>query len=259
MFYLVLPSNSSFEYYPENTVAHYHTHLPKEISLSGDWEVGLQEIQYTRNWSSFEEGSTAGFLYVDGPPTGVSSECIIKNLPNGYYSNKGEVLQAIVQELSQDVQNVADKVQMNWNPKSNVASITVAEHFVLHPNSYLRKMLGFRPHDNTPFIDGTFLSRRRDYLNQQCTALYVYCDIVRPRVVGDSLVNLLRTVPVTGAQGDVVYHSFQHVQYIPLANLNFDTIEIDIRDDTGKRVSFEGGRVVTTLHFRRKKTPQLID
>ena len=43
-FYLTLPSNSSMNYYPENTVARYTTKLANTIELEGDWEVGLLEI-----------------------------------------------------------------------------------------------------------------------------------------------------------------------------------------------------------------------
>lgn len=43
-FYLTLPSNSSAEYYPDNTVAQFSTKLAKAYELDGDWEVGLVEI-----------------------------------------------------------------------------------------------------------------------------------------------------------------------------------------------------------------------
>ena len=45
-FYLTLPSNNSMGYYPENTLAQFTSRLPNVINLSGDWEVGLGEIQY---------------------------------------------------------------------------------------------------------------------------------------------------------------------------------------------------------------------
>ena len=43
-FHLMLPSNSSMDYYPENTVARFTTKLPNNIDLDGEWEVGLSEI-----------------------------------------------------------------------------------------------------------------------------------------------------------------------------------------------------------------------
>ena len=47
MFYLTLPSNSSMEYYPDNTTSHYFTKLPQDIHLTGDYEVGLSEILFS--------------------------------------------------------------------------------------------------------------------------------------------------------------------------------------------------------------------
>ena len=39
-FYMTLPSNSSMEYYPENTAAENTTKLADTMELEGDWEVG---------------------------------------------------------------------------------------------------------------------------------------------------------------------------------------------------------------------------
>jgi len=43
-------------YYSNNTVTHYTTRLENGISLSGDWEVGLVEIQYQNTWFNLEKG-----------------------------------------------------------------------------------------------------------------------------------------------------------------------------------------------------------
>jgi hypothetical protein len=40
------------------------------------------------------------------------------------------------------------------------------------------------------------------------------------------------------------------IQYCPLILRRFQTVEIDIRDDTGVKIPFERGRVVVTLHCR---------
>jgi len=38
------------EYYPNNTLTKYTTKLHNEISLQGEWEVGLSEMIFPRNW-----------------------------------------------------------------------------------------------------------------------------------------------------------------------------------------------------------------
>src|SRR5207244_9252002 len=55
-FYLTLPSNSSSNYYPDNTLTRFITKLPSSVSLSGDWEVALSEIHFPRTWYTVKKG-----------------------------------------------------------------------------------------------------------------------------------------------------------------------------------------------------------
>ena len=84
-------------------------------------------------------------------------------------------------------------------------------------------------------------------------SIYVYCDLVEPRVVGDKLTPLLRVVPVAGKSGDMVTRTYQNVHYVTLQQKSLETVEINIRDDLGDNVSFERGTLNVTLHFRRKR------
>ena len=92
------------------------------------------------------------------------------------------------------------------------------------------------------------------YLAQGFYSLYVYTSIVEPRVVGDSVVPLLRIVPIEGKHGDLVSKSFDNVQYVAVLHNEFTTIEVDIRDNTGRPVPFERGRTTVTFHFRHRKS-----
>jgi hypothetical protein len=49
-FQLTLPSNASITFSPDNKPANYTTTLPSPISLEGEWEVALIDIQYPHNW-----------------------------------------------------------------------------------------------------------------------------------------------------------------------------------------------------------------
>ena len=83
-------------------------------------------------------------------------------------------------------------------------------------------------------------------------SLYVYTDIVQDRIVGHIMVPLLRSVPAHGSRGDIAYHGVIRVLYISVQNKSFNTIHIDISDDTGAFIPFRSGRSVVTLHFRQK-------
>lgn len=49
-FYVTLPSNSSMDYFPENTQSSYRTKLFSPIAISGEWEVALSEVFMPRSW-----------------------------------------------------------------------------------------------------------------------------------------------------------------------------------------------------------------
>ena len=82
--------------------------------------------------------------------------------------------------------------------------------------------------------------------------IYFYCDIVRPQVVGDTNAKLLKSVPVQGNAGEVVAKTFTNIQYVPVQTKSFEDIEIILKDDTGKPVPFERGKVLVTLHFKQQ-------
>ena len=69
--------------------------------------------------------------------------------------------------------------------------------------------------------------------------------------MGDIKAPLLRVVDAARNFGDLIHRLYTTPQYVPVSKKEFNTLEIDIRDDTGRPVPFEFGKVVATLHFRR--------
>ena len=49
-FQITLPSNSSLKYSPDNKSSNFTTTLPAPITLEGEWEVALIDLQYPHNW-----------------------------------------------------------------------------------------------------------------------------------------------------------------------------------------------------------------
>jgi hypothetical protein len=64
---------------------------------------------------------------------------------------------------------------------------------------------------------------------------------------GRCQVPLLRIVPVERRDGEMIIRVFNPIQYCPLLQRRFQTVEIDIRDDTGSIVPFERGGGDTSL------------
>ena len=110
--------------------------------------------------------------------------------------------------------------------------------------------LDSRSNDTYPFV------KKADSvmtISQGFESLYAYTNIVEPHVVGDSLVPLLRIVPMKGDHGQMMSNIFNHIQHFPLLRTEFGTIEIAIRDDTGRAVAFVRGKVTVILHFRQSR------
>ena len=58
---------------------------------------------------------------------------------------------------------------------------------------------------------------------------------------------------IEGEYGKTITKTYDNPHYVNLKQKLVDTIEIDIRDDTGKPIPFVTGRVIVKLHFRRKR------
>ena len=83
-------------------------------------------------------------------------------------------------------------------------------------------------------------------------SMYVYCNAVEPQIVGDVYAPLLRTVGVSGENGETVVHNFINPHYLSVNADELNTLEINIKDDTGENVSFLSGKTICKLHFRKK-------
>ena len=95
--------------------------------------------------------------------------------------------------------------------------------------------------------------RLLDYKDQRVFAarcgfdtLFIYCDMLAPRIVGDTNTSLLVTLPNGNKHllfGDSISTRFTKIRHYPVAKRHFDTIPIDVRNDVGEPVNFKGTKV----------------
>ena len=89
--------------------------------------------------------------------------------------------------------------------------------------------------------DGPYSSHKEAYnvvnMTQGFHTIYVYMDVVEFRIVGDSLVPLLRCFPFRGDNGATMSERFTNVHYVPLLNEHFKSININIREEIGVRIA----------------------
>ena len=213
------------------------------ISLMVTKEDGVLEIQPAPGIVS-EHGArgNASLTYIDA----------------GYYDQPELLIKAIGKKLMTPRTGSKKK-----RAKRTYSSVTQKATVYLTPNTRLtltgvmRQILGFPSKVPTNPVGNYSLKPFDGYsvvdMNQGVESLYVYSSVVEPRIVGNSFMPLLRIVPITGKHGDMVSKQFDHIHYVPLMTKTFGTVEVDIRDDTGRSVPIEQGKVTVTLHFRRRK------
>ena len=244
-FYLHLPSNSSLDKFPNNTVSEYRVGLPETISLTGEWEVALTEIHYPHTWNNVH-GNFWNRFYLRKREQGRMWE--ILTVPSGHYSSIEDMLQTM-NELVNNEELFKDDVKLSYNTLTRKVTVQLQNNTEIYFRD-VGYVLGFSP--DITFSNTTTAEREAD-LEHGFHDLFIYCDILQSQYVGDALVPLLRIVPVEGKDGQRISKSFVRPQYVPVSRKQFETIEVNIKRGTGEPVPFEFGRVLITLHFRQSR------
>ena len=292
-FYLTLPSNASMKMYPENKLTHYITDLPRRVDLTGEWECGLAEIQYPHTWYNVTEEDVLFFLNEKNPTGLIPSMKLASGYYRGPVTlmnrvNRGLRLMSTGKARAKlSYSDITQKITLHM---SSDTVFTIPYHISLGPmlgfrksivtsspaaaadstRQYVHPRLGGMdigltpsatvimppPPTHSPDDPYPFRKVAEDVVNMTrgFDTIYVYTDVVESRIVGDSVAPLVRALPVGGINGATVSDRFTNIHYVPLLYSHFKSIEMDIKDDIGRRVPFEYDRVTVTLHFRRRRT-----
>ena len=277
-FYLTLPSNSSAKYFPDNTLSHFVTKLHSDIALEGDWEVGLSEIVFPKNWLNVGEGEYVKVKCTDckqlSPPDN-SGEKYYFTFRIDIRPGRYETVQILVNEIRRGIE---EKLALPLKPHEHVVDryvaesawplvsystitgrtyVTLEQNFILDFTEGIARILGFtkyqRPLKNNLDHRTSFKSDVVSDAEKGLHIMYVYCDLLEYIPVGDTKAPLLRIIEARGTHGVTSQRCYDRPRYVPLQKKTFGTVEIDIRDDYGGSIPFESGKLIVTLHFRRSK------
>src|SRR5436190_13782948 len=295
-FYVTLPSNSSMQYYPNNTTSNFITHLSSAINVSdgAQWEVALVEAHYP---NSFLTVGNDALIYIylennDQPVTDsmlsdspaavddddLSGESKKKPTPSAPPPPPPPSPKKTSEQISQiksikvpagDYKNIEDLLRtMNRDTellKYVTFSYAKATQMVeIYPSldvsqvelcTSLALVLGFDPNE-TDLITNRKSIRPADIYAALPSHMYVYCDLAEPQFVGDTVAPLLKIVNIDTTTSRYKYGANKMVHfidphYVPLMRTKFESVEIDLRDDTGQRMPFYFGTTCMKLHFRR--------
>lgn len=244
-FYVTLPSDSSQNYFPDNKISNYITRLPQCIQLSGEWEVGLAEVNFPHTW--YNVNSTNNVIEYE-LPGGLKPHK--KEIPPGFYPTIQSILDALT------VKELKEKFSFSFNEVTKRVKMSVTGEGNIILCAGMAELLGFDTMDFGSEDDGAPFTMESPYVpdpSANFRVLMLYTDIIEPQIVGDVYAPLLRIINVTGSDGDMVHIQYDKPHYLPVSRKLIETIEINIRTHLGSFVPFERGRSYVKLHFRQKQ------
>ena len=255
-FFVTLPSNVDEKLYPDNTNGSYRTRLASSLTLSRDeWLVGLTEISYSNSWHNVDIGglSWTETTTSESPgrdtPIAPITRVVVRKVQRGRYTHEeliGAVTSAVRGTLLQG------RLRVLRNRFANRISIRVPSNVsALAFTDDINQMLGFP--DGTAISYPGASAKAAPDVERGMTALYVYTNAISDRLVGNSHVPLVRFVPVVGGAFAEQHYEPKNTQYHPANNLRGHELAVKIARDTGDIVRFETGKVIVTLHFKRRK------
>ena len=141
-FYLTLPSNSSMEYYPENTLTSFTTRLPNSISLEGDWDVGLVEIQYPHNWYNIPEDMQKRTFTLKISENRTNQINTHFSIDKGYYPTITHVVDTIAKKINNATNQTTQQIIMTYDEITGKVKGLFEYDLNLKISNHIQKMLG---------------------------------------------------------------------------------------------------------------------
>ena len=225
-FHLTLPSNSSMDYYPENTVARFTTKLPNNIDLDGEWEVGLSEISVPSHVHNVIEG----FCYYD---IYLANTFIGRINPRpGQYRRLREFVDLHQAQREQIPLQSHEPLLVEFSHESDSGKVKMTylssapRRIQVEFSVDLARLLGY-DHSLRYAQRHPRLSKFSPDLRGRIHSIYVYCDVLEHVPVGDTKVPFLRIVDTDAtksttniqrvsaavrpaAEKDVQHHRYRH-------------------------------------------------
>ena len=276
-FYVMLPSNANTNLFPTNSTSYYRVALPQQIRLKDeeDWEVGLHNVIYPFSW--FEVPHKCNHPHFILRRSGTQEVKRI-TLPVGRYRSALDVIEGMLECVQRQSLHIA--VDDEWN-----ITFTTQEEwmFVAKP---VAQALGWITQENKVRESTMFALKIYSTLGQIPTYGYEWCalplrysftfpgtflipftvslchcthrvvqvqtNLIEPHQVGEKQLHLLYEMVPHGRFRDTLMEEATHISYFPLRTKTFQTVEIYLTSGCGKLLSFQGGIVNVTLHFRRR-------
>lgn len=267
-FFVVLRSGKSNDYFPTNTTAHFTTYLPQEVKLQDNWSVALLEANVPMTFFHVPKDNKRNvirdlkiFQIPDPKPTADKGGTIdLKertdyHLPSGIYYKIEDVVLAL-----NSIKSLSSHLRFAYHEDGGYVSVTTicqktCSKHVITLSPEIAKIMGYSTRTlnlyNPCSLKGDAPADVTSLLPKQ---IFVYTDICEPYITGDVQSRLLGIIPIDTSNyryGCVQMHSVITPRFLPVMTSSFRTIEMDLRDESGRPVSFEDGECNLTLQFQK--------
>lgn len=252
-FTIVLPSNSSLSFFPNNTTTNFSTRLPREVELNGKWLVALSELHFPCTTLHLRREDT-----LLSPPTAAK--------PHYFKHGTYKSLESLIQEINESLSNYHNKQGCEKLHYDENGGFVTHRFYFINPLNHecessvfsepLKRILGY-DQNYSRFLHGWkhVAEQPASLARAVPDQLFVYSNLCEQSIVGDTHAPLLRIVNINAKEfsfGCTVVKKVAPVNYIPLLTQRFQIIDIEIRDQFGKSIPFEFGTLTILLHFKRE-------
>ena len=250
--FLLLPANASPDSYPNNKNNNFRVKLPKRLTLqSGKWSIGLRSIHYHNNWFNVDIGE----IKLRQKNRDGTYAVHTRKVPPGRYLEAWRLLSEIRVCINSS-ESTNEKVTFYHDETSDTLYLHFAnEDWSVKLSDDLAHVFALRSEEwySCPSAGVKTISRRcvPDVFAGH-NFMYVYCNLVAPRVVGHTLVPLLAQIAVKNPERTVetVFYEPSKPQLLPVASTDTSEVEIDIRRGDGEPFLFRSGVVSVTVELR---------
>ncbi|GFT65516.1 uncharacterized protein F54H12.2 [Trichonephila clavipes] len=134
-----------------------------------------------------------------------------------------------------------------YNKATKRVKINAVQGSSLHLEN-LGELLGFK---RNAIIKGNMRSEFVADAWSNFSVFYVHSDLISPQIVGDTQVPLLRIVRTKGKDTETISQYYDRPQYLHLVRHSFETIQSELRLNSGDFVPFERGQIGSGLtHYK---------
>jgi hypothetical protein len=276
MYRITLPSNASMNYFPNNTLSNFSVKPPVPIVDGEDYECALSEIIFPNRFINVRAPNNSIIVRrTVGSEEEQEANKKTFAVPTGSYESISELLKAIrdagvdgiVKRKAPGLPDFPFGDSDTWRviimeEVGGRVKITPRLGYTIQFGSDISTLLGFHYLNSgvhkgmSNIISSAVIGPLRASTSGGLNTMYVYTNIIKDQPVGGIAVPLLRIINLERGSNreDFSSRMYTRLYYVPLRASRFDTINIQLRDDTGELIHFEYGKVVLILEFRRKKT-----